>query len=77
MSFQMIASFLMFFTGIILVFQTKNGKELKDPIHSMWLHFFEIKFVFAVFLTPLVYPFTSILADEGEENISEEFKNKL
>lgn len=60
-----------------MILHAKNGKSLKDPVHNIWLHFFEIKFVLSTFLTPLVYPFTSILADEGESQISEEFKNKL
>ena len=76
-SFQNFTSIVLFLTGILMIFQSKNGKTLKDPVHNIWLHFFEIKFVLSMFLTPLVYPFTSILADEGESQISEDFKNKL
>ena len=76
-SFQNFISILVFVTGGLMILHAKNGKSLKDPVHNIWLHFFEIKFVLSTFLTPLVYPFTSILADEGESQISEEFKNKL
>ena len=65
-SFQNFISILVFVTGGLMILHAKNGKSLKDPVHNIWLHFFEIKFVLSTFLTPLVYPFTSILADEGE-----------
>ena len=76
-SFQNFLSVLVFVTGFLMIFHAKNGKTLKDPVHNIWLHFFEVKFVLSLFLTPMVFPLTSILADEGESQISEEFKNKL
>ena len=41
------------------------------------MHFFEFKFVLGLFLTPLVYPFTTVLAEEGETQISEPLKNQI
>jgi hypothetical protein len=57
---------ILFVTGVLNIFLVKGGKKLKDPVHKVWVHFFEFKFVLALFLTPLVYPFTTILAEEGE-----------
>ena len=56
---------------------TKNGKTLKDPVHKVWIHFFEFKFILALFLTPLIYSITTILVEEGETQISENIKNKI
>jgi len=54
------------------IFLTKGDKELKDPVHGIWLHFFELKFLLSMFLTPLVYPLTSVFAEEGESNLSDQ-----
>ena len=35
-----------------------------------------MKLIVGLFLTPLVYPLTSMLAEEGDTNISEELKIK-
>jgi len=67
----------LFVSGILNIFLTKNGKTLKDPVHKVWIHFFEFKFILALFLTPAVYPFTTILVEEGETQISENMKNKI
>lgn len=50
----------MFASGIANIFLLKEGKKLTDPIHKMWVHIFELKFVLSLFLTPLVVPMTSL-----------------
>jgi len=55
----------------------RNGKKLTDPVHLMWRHFLEFKFVISIFLTPLVYPFTAMLADEGEKYVDEAKRRKI
>ena len=69
-------STLIYATGIAMIYITKGGKKLTDPVHSMWMHFFELKFALGLFLTPLIYPLTCMFAEEGEENISEAAKSK-
>ena len=54
-----------------------NGKKLVDPVHKVWRHMLEFKFIIALFLTPLVYPMTSMFAVEGEKYISESAKTRL
>jgi hypothetical protein len=76
-SFWTWTSAALFVSGVLNIFLTKNGKKLKDPVHKIWIHFFEAKFILALFLTPLVYPLTSMLAEEGETQISEQLKNKI
>lgn len=66
-----------FVTGIANVFLVKGGKKLTDPVHKMWIHFFELKFILALLLTPLIYPITSIFAEEGQNVISSETKDKI
>ena len=75
-SFNTMNSTIIYLTGISMIFLTKGGKELTDPVHAMWMHFFELKFILGLFLTPLIYPLTGMFADEGEENISEAAKSK-
>ena len=75
--FWLWTSVILFVSGILNIFLTKNGKTLKDPVHKVWIHFFEFKFILALFLTPAVYPFTTILVEEGETQISENMKNKI
>jgi hypothetical protein len=69
-------STIIYITGIALIFINKSGKTLTDPVHAMWMHFFELKFVLGLFLTPLIYPLTGMFAAEGEEYISEADKSK-
>ena len=76
-SFNTITSVMVFATGITNIFLTKDGKVLEDPIHCMWQHFFELKFILSLFLTPMIYPMTVMFAEEGEEFISENFKSKI
>ena len=56
---------------------SRNGKKLQDPVHLMWRHFLEFKLVLAIFLTPMVYPFTTMFAEEGEKNIDEPTRRKI
>lgn len=76
-SFNTITSVIVFASGITMIFLTKDGKVLEDPIHCMWQHFFELKFILSLFLTPLIYPMTVIFAEDGEEYISESFKSQI
>jgi len=78
--FKMVNTFVgltVFVTGIANVFLVKGGKKLTDPVHKMWIHFFELKFILALLLTPLIYPITSIFAEEGQNVISSETKDKI
>ena len=52
----------MFTSGILNIFINKNGKKLENPIWKIWIHFFELKFILALLLTPIIYTVTSPLA---------------
>ena len=58
-TFWTLTSILVFASGIANIFLIK-GKKLTDPVHKIWVHFFELKFVLSLFLTPLVYPMTGM-----------------
>lgn len=75
--FQAIVGAVMFTSGIFHVFIIRDGKTLNDQVHKMWMHFFELKFILSLFLTPAIYPLTSIFAAEGESNISEQNRQKV
>jgi len=64
-------------TGIVYTYMVKGGKELKDPVHGMWMHAFELKFLLSAFLTPMVYPMTGMFAAEGEINLPDETIRKF
>lgn len=66
----------MFGSGIASVFIIQDGKTLTDQVHKMWVHFFELKFILSLLLTPAIYPLTSVFASQGEVNISEATKCK-
>jgi hypothetical protein len=68
---------LLFVTGIANIFLVKGGKKLTDSVHKIWIHFFELKFILALLLTPLIYPITSIFAQTGRKTILEDTKNKI
>lgn len=75
--FQGIVGSAMFASGIANVFIIRDGKKLQDQVHKMWMHFFELKFILALLLTPAIYPLTSIFAPEGSVNITEQTKYKV
>ena len=75
--FQGIVGATMFASGIANVFILRDGKTLEDQVHKMWMHFFELKFILGLLLTPAIYPLTSIFAPEGHVNISEATKSKV
>ena len=75
--YQAIVGAIMFGSGIANVFIIRDGKKFEDQVHKMWMHFFELKFILALFLTPAVYPLTSMFAPEGHSNITERMKMKL
>jgi len=68
---------LLFVTGVMNLFFMKKGKKLVDPVHKVWRHLLEFKFVAALFLTPLIYPLTSMFAEEGQERISEKTRTHI
>ena len=55
MPFWVSTSLTVVLTGIANIFLIKE-KKLTDPIHKMWVHIFELKFVLSLFLTPMIYP---------------------
>ena len=67
--------FFMFTSGILNIFLNKNGKKLENPIWKIWIHFFELKFILALLLTPIIYTVTIPFATDQE--ISETTKNKI
>lgn len=67
----------MFVTGIVNMFIAKDGKSIEDPVHSVWKHFFELKFALSLLLTPIIYPLTVPFAEEGSNFISEETKTSI
>lgn len=66
-----------FITGLLNILFVKGDRELKDPLHSMWKHFFELKIILALFITPLIDPMTKMFAEEGDESISDDLKSKI
>ena len=74
-SFQFWMAIIIYISGIGNMYFSKK-KPLTDPVHKIWQHYHEFKFVMGMFLTPMIYPLTSVLAEEGEANISEERKIK-
>ena len=52
-------------SGLVNIFLIKGGKKLEDPVHAIWQHLFELKFVVYMLLTPMIYPLTSFFAEEG------------
>lgn len=65
--FNSFLGILLFATGITNIFLIKNEKDLsKNEIHKLWQHFFELKFVLSLFLTPLIYPLTMLFAEDGK-----------
>ena len=62
---------IMFASGLANWVFVRGGKELTDPVHKMWTHFLEFKFVLAMLLTPLIYPLTTLFVEEGEKQISD------
>lgn len=75
--FFALTGIFLFVTGIANIFLVKGGKKLTDPVHKAWIHFFELKFVLALLLTPLIYPVTSFFAQDGRKVILEETKSKV
>lgn len=75
--FHSLVGATMFGSGIANVFIIRDGKKLEDQFHKMWMHFFELKFVIALLLTPAIYPLTSVFAPEGQSNISEQTRMKV
>ena len=75
--FNLLMSFGIIISGLLNVMFVKGGRELKDPMHGMWQHFFELKLILALFLTPLFDPMTKMFAEEGEDSISEDLKTKI
>jgi hypothetical protein len=53
-------------TGVIRSYLLKPGKIEDDPIHSIWSHMLQLKFVLSLLLTPLIYPLTCFFAEEDE-----------
>ena len=65
-------------SGIALVYLEKEGKTLEDPVQAAWQHLFELKFVLSLLMTPLVYPLTSLFAqDSATKSITAETKCQL
>jgi len=50
---HIVAGLTLFITGISNIFFIKAGKKLKKE-HKMWVHFFELKFLLAILLTPAI-----------------------
>ena len=67
----------MFASGIANVLIIRDGRTFTDHWHTMWNHFFELKFVLALLLTPAIYPLTGMFAPEGSLNITEATKCKV
>jgi len=63
-AFNLATGCTLFISGITNIFLIKKGK-LTDPVHKVWQHMFELKFVIALLLTPMIYPLTSYFAEEG------------
>ena len=58
-----VCSVTCFISGLALVYLEKNGKTLEDPVQAAWQHMFEFKFVLTLLMTPLIYPLTSLFAE--------------
>ena len=67
--------FFLFTSGILNIFLNKNGKKLENPLWKIWIHFFELKFILALLLTPIIYTVTLPFA--SDQQISETTKNKI
>lgn len=52
---HMITGIVLIVSGILNIFLIKGGKKLK-PEQKPWIHFFELKFVLALLLTPVINP---------------------
>ena len=65
---------MLLISGICNIFLIKGDKQIKDE-HRLWLHFFELKFVLACFLTPLVKPMLYIF--ESDEDKHAEVQSSL
>ena len=74
--FNTVTGLLLFVSGIANVFLVK-AKKLEDPVHKVWQHFFELKLVVSVLLTPMIYPLTAYFAPEGQNTISESKKTEV
>ena len=57
----MISGIALIVSGILNIFLIKGGKKLKKE-HKLWVHFFELKFMVALLLTPLINPLLTLFA---------------
>ena len=73
----MLAGVSIIATGVANIFLIKMGKKLEEG-HKLWVHFFELKFVLSLFLTPAINPLLFfILGEEADEYEKEELKIKI
>ena len=75
--FNNIIGFAVFISGVINIYIVKDKNKLVDPVHAIWWHMFELKFVLYLLLTPMIYPLTSFFAEEGSQFINESLKNTI
>jgi hypothetical protein len=61
-------------SGILNIFLIKGGKKLKSE-HKPWIHFFELKFVLALMLTPAINPILWTFTNTVEE--TEKMRGKI
>ena len=61
-----VSTVVLFISGIANIFLIKAGKKLK-PEHKMWVHFFEVKFLLALCLSPILnFPLRTFTSTQEE-----------
>ena len=66
---------LLIVSGIANIFIIKAGKSLKIRKYKMWIHFFELKFILALLLTPSINMILKYFFDDFEAQ--EDFRVKF
>lgn len=66
------AGVVLLMTGIANVFIIKSGKE-KTSLMKVWIHFFSIKFMFTLMLTPAVKPIEHLFGMDEDQKLCMQF----
>lgn len=63
---------ILILTGIANVFIIKGKKE-KTPQMKLWIHFFSLKFMLTLLLTPAIKPLQALFAFDEERKLQIQF----
>jgi hypothetical protein len=71
-----IAGVAVFISGICNIFLIKGGKKLNKE-QRVWVHFFELKFMWALLLTPAIKPLQKLMGFNERTRILVQFYDVL